>query len=75
MPDRDWVDWTAQPDLYGAGPGRKTGGRNAVDMLTSHVDGDVQDDPELTEEFWYATGAVVGPGDALDSNPDQEGPL
>lgn len=55
---------------------RQPNGPNALDMLLSHVDDGLQDEPELTDDLWYPTrgGVMVGPGDSLDSNPDQEGP-
>ncbi len=77
MPDLDWVDWTSQPDPYDQGRGRRTGGRSALDMLTSSVDhdGESPEEPGIDEDLWYPTeDLVVGPGDALDTDPDQEGP-
>lgn len=49
-------------------------GPNAMEMLLSHVEGDPQDEPHLTEEFWYASEGLVGPDDPFASDPDQEGP-
>lgn len=53
---------------------RQPNGPNVLDMLLSHVQGGEQEEPELTEEFWYASSLMVGPGDAVSSEPDQEGP-
>lgn len=49
-------------------------GPNALDMLLSKVEGGEQDEPNLSEDFWYASSLMVGPGDAVSSEPDQEGP-
>lgn len=55
---------------------KRPAGPSLIEMLTSHVRAEgTQDEPELTEDLWYPTeGMAVGPGDTLDSNPDQEGP-
>lgn len=53
---------------------RAPNGPNVVDMLLSPVEGGRQDEPELTEDFWYATSGLIGPNDPLESDPDQEGP-
>lgn len=53
---------------------RQAGGPSAVEMLTQPVSGPPQDDPGLSEGLYLTMDLTVGPGNALDSDPDQEGP-
>ncbi len=67
-------DKANMPPQHLVGLPKAPNGPSALDMLTSPVEGGPQDDPKLSEAFWYASAGLLGPEEPLDTNPDQEGP-
>lgn len=52
---------------------RGPNGPNAMDMLTSPVEGGMQDEPNLSADRWDASQGLKTE-DALETSPNQEGP-
>jgi hypothetical protein len=52
---------------------RGPNGPSAMDMLTSPVEGGMQDAPNLSEDRWDASQGLMTE-DALETSPNQEGP-